>query len=183
MPIFAPLDVNETSVNTGAPAGNELPTVTLFPVPLTEIVAVAAFTATGFGLPVIRADAVEPAFAPADVLDAGRAEPAPAAQSPEAAALRHSVAICWWKGSLLLNLLNETSWPLFGGSGLLGSEMPSVDFGAAEAALEALGAAVDDPSREGGASGVEPATVDVVVDGLEEELAVGDFIIFIVRGT
>jgi len=82
-----------------------------------------------------------------------------------------------------LNLLNETSWPLFGGSGLLGSEMPSVDFGAAEAALEALGAAVDDPSREGGASGVEPATVDVVVDGLEEELAVGDFIIFIVRGT
>jgi len=83
---------------------------------------------------------------------------------------------------LLLNLLNETSWPLFGGSGLLGSEMPSVDLGAVEAALEALGAAVDDPSREGGASGVEPATVDVVVE-LEEELAVGDFIIFIVRGT
>ncbi len=81
-----------------------------------------------------------------------------------------------------MNLLNETSWPLFGGSGLLGSEMPSVDLGAVEAALEALGAAVDDPSREGGASGVEPATVDVVVE-LEEELAVGDFIIFIVRGT
>ena len=84
---------------------------------------------------------------------------------------------------MLLNLLNETSWPLFGGSGLLGSETPSVDFESVETALEALVAAVDDPSREGGASGVEPATVDVVVDGLEEELAVGDFIIFIVRGT
>jgi len=84
---------------------------------------------------------------------------------------------------LLLNLLNETSWPLFGGSGLLGSETPSVDFESVEAALGALVEAVDDPSREGGASAVEPAAVDVVVDGVEEELAVGDFIIFIVRGT
>ena len=82
-----------------------------------------------------------------------------------------------------MNLLNETSWPLFGGSGLLGSETPSVDFESVETALEALVAAVDDPSREGGASAVEPAAVDVVVDGVEEELAVGDFIIFIVRGT
>jgi hypothetical protein len=82
---------------------------------------------------------------------------------------------------LLLNLLNETSWPLFGGSGLLGSETPSADVEAVEAAPEPLVAAVDDPSREGGASGVEPAAV--VVDELDEELAVGDFIIFIVRGT
>jgi hypothetical protein len=84
---------------------------------------------------------------------------------------------------LLLNLLNETSWPLFGGSGLLGSETPSVDFESVETALGALVDAVDEPSREGGASAVEPAAVDVVVDGVEEELAVGDFIIFIVRGT
>jgi len=84
---------------------------------------------------------------------------------------------------LLLNLLNETSWPLFGGKGLLGSETPSVDVEAVEAAPEPLVAAVDDPSREGGASGVEPAAEVVVVDGLDEELAVGDFIIFIVRGT
>ena len=82
-----------------------------------------------------------------------------------------------------MNLLKETSWPLFGGSGLLGSETPSVDVEAVEAALEAVVAAVDDPSREGGASGVEPAVDVVVVDGLEEELAVGDFSIFIVRGT
>jgi hypothetical protein len=83
---------------------------------------------------------------------------------------------------LLLNLLNETSWPLFGGSGLLGSETPSVDFESVGTALGAVDAA-DDPSKEGGASAVEPAAVDVVVDGVEEELAVGDFIIFIVRGT
>jgi hypothetical protein len=92
--------------------------------------------------------------------------------------------ICWWNGSLLLNSLNDTSWPLFGGSGLLGSETPSVDFEAVESALAALVAAVEDPSREGGASGVEPAAAEVVVvDGLDEESAVGDFIIFIVRGT
>jgi hypothetical protein len=85
---------------------------------------------------------------------------------------------------LLLNLLKDTSWPLLGGSGLLGSETPSVDFEAVETALAALAAPVEDPSRDGGASGVEPAVVEVVVvDGLDEELAVGDFIIFIVRGT
>jgi hypothetical protein len=85
---------------------------------------------------------------------------------------------------LLLNLLNETSWPLFGGNGLLGSETPSVDFESAETELEALAGAVEDPSREGGASAVEPAAVDVVVvDGVEEEVAVCDFIIFMVRGT
>jgi hypothetical protein len=51
-------------------------------------------------------------------------------------------------------------------------------------ALAGLAAPVEDPSRDGGASGVEPAVVEVVVvDGLDEELAVGDFIIFIVRGT
>jgi hypothetical protein len=86
---------------------------------------------------------------------------------------------------LLLNLLKDTSWPLLGGNGLLGSETPSVDFEAAvETALAGLAAPVEDPSRDGGASGVEPAVVEVVVvDGLDEELAVGDFSIFIVRGT
>ena len=82
-----------------------------------------------------------------------------------------------------MNLLKETSWPLFGGSGLLGSETPSVDVEAVETALEAVVAALDDPSREGGASGIEPAVDVVVVGGLEEALAVGDFSIFIVRGT
>jgi hypothetical protein len=66
---------------------------------------------------------------------------------------------------------------------LLGSETPSVDFEAVDSTLAAPVAAVEDPSSDGGASGVEPAVVDVVVDGLDEELAVGDFIIFIVRGT
>jgi hypothetical protein len=85
---------------------------------------------------------------------------------------------------LLLNLLNDTSWPLFGGSGLLGSETPSVDCEAVETPVAAPVAAVEDPSRDGGARGVEPAVVEVVVvGGLDEELAVGDFIIFIVRGT
>jgi hypothetical protein len=83
---------------------------------------------------------------------------------------------------LLLNLLNETSWPLFGGSGLLGSETPSVDVEAVEATPEPLVAAVDDPSREGGARGIEPAAAVLVVDGFDEELWVGPFIIFIVRG-
>jgi hypothetical protein len=85
---------------------------------------------------------------------------------------------------LLLNLLKDTSCPLLGGNGLLGSETPSVDFEAVETALAGLAAPVEDPSRDGGASGVEPAVVEVaVVEGLDEELAVGDFIIFIVRGT
>jgi hypothetical protein len=65
---------------------------------------------------------------------------------------------------------------------LLGSETPSVDFEAVETGLEAPAAALDEPSREGGASGVEP-TADVVVDWLEDESALGDFIIFSVRGT
>ena len=87
-----------------------------------------------------------------------------------------------------MNLLNETSWPALGGNGLLGSETPSavveVD-PAADAPLDApVPAAVEEPSRVGGASGVEPAAVVVVAGGVEDEvLAVCDFIIFIVRGT
>ena len=85
---------------------------------------------------------------------------------------------------MLLNLLKDTSWPLFGGSGLLGSETPSADCEAVETPLEALVAAVEDPSSDGGASGVEPAVVEVAVVGaLDEELAVCGFSIFIVRGT
>src|SRR5436190_76725 len=43
---------------------------------------------------------------------------------------------------------------------------------------------VDEPSRDGGASGVEPAAIVVVAGGVvDEELSDGGFIIFIVRGT
>ena len=83
-----------------------------------------------------------------------------------------------------MNLLNETSWPAFGGNGLLGSETPSADVAAAaaeEAAVEPLAAAAE-PSRVGGASGVEPAVVEVAAGGVDEVLS-SDFIIFIVRGT
>ena len=86
-----------------------------------------------------------------------------------------------------MNLLNETSCPAFGGNGLLGSETPSavVAVGAtAEAGLDAPVPAVDEPSRDGGASGVEPAAIVVVAGGVvDEELSAGGFIIFIVRGT
>src|SRR2546423_14691498 len=116
MPIFAAPAVSETSVNTGAAAGNALPTVTVLLVPFTEIVALVAVPGTGVDPCAIRSDgclfgfgfAVETGFDEAGV-EAGAQ---PLAQS----------ASCWWNGSLLLNLLNETSWPAFGGNGLLGSE-------------------------------------------------------------
>jgi hypothetical protein len=146
-----------------------------------------AFAAAGFELPVNRLeDCALPelgfwaaaGFDDADAVLAAQPSAPLAVESPP-----HS-EICGWNGSLLLNLLNDTSWPLLGGSGLLGSETPSVDSEAVDSALAGLAAAADDPSREGGASGVEPAVVEVVVvGGLDEELALGDFIIFIVRGT
>jgi len=53
--------VKETSVNTGAAAGNERPTLTLVATPLTEIVARVSFAAGGFEPPVNRlADGVLP---------------------------------------------------------------------------------------------------------------------------
>ena len=55
MPIFAPLLVNETSVNMGAADGNDPPAATVLAMPLTEIVACVTFAATGFA-PVNRLD-------------------------------------------------------------------------------------------------------------------------------
>ena len=55
MPILAALAVNETSLNTGAAAGNEPPPATVLGMPLTEIVARMTFAATGF-VPVNKLD-------------------------------------------------------------------------------------------------------------------------------
>ena len=55
MPILAALAVNETSLNTGAAAGNEPPPTTVLGMPLTEIVACMTFAVTGF-VPVNKLD-------------------------------------------------------------------------------------------------------------------------------
>lgn len=52
IPIFAEVLVSETSVKTGAEAGNERPTVAIPAMPLTEIVARVSFSAIGFDPPV-----------------------------------------------------------------------------------------------------------------------------------
>ena len=66
---------------------------------------------------------------------------------------------------MLLNLLNETSWPASGGSGLLGSVTPSAEV-AFDVADESE-AAVAEPSSAGGASAVDPG-VAAVVDVVDE---------------
>src|SRR6266480_2619050 len=118
MPIFAAPAVSETSMNTGAAAGNELPTVTVLLVPFTEIVALVAVPGTGVDPCAIRSD------------------------------------------------------------GFLFGFGFAVETGFEEAAVEPLAAAAE-PSRVGGASGVEPAVVEVAAGGVDEVLS-SPFIIFIV---
>jgi hypothetical protein len=98
IPIFAEVLVNETSVKTGAEAGNEPPTVTVPAMPLTEIVACVTFTAVGFDPPVTtRLDGalldpafwVDAGFDEADVV----LEPQPLA--PEALDSAVQSEICW----------------------------------------------------------------------------------------
>ena len=193
MPILAAPLVRETSVKTGLPLGNEPPTETAVDVPLTEIVALFGFPATGLAatglaapietfVPVLGV-AADCFFAPVGVavVEGAAEEQPPESPAPESAT--QPEAICCLKGSLPMNLLKETSCPAFGGNGLLGSETPSADVEAVEPLLVTLVAAVDEPAREGGARGVAPAVVELVVDGLDEALRPWGFSIFIVRGT
>jgi len=98
IPIFAEVLVSETSVKTGAEAGNEPPAVTAPGMPLTEIVACVTFPAIGFDPPVTtRLDGallepgfwLEVGFDEADVV----LEPQPLA--PEAVEPAVQSEICW----------------------------------------------------------------------------------------
>ena len=98
IPIFAEVLVSETSVKTGAEAGNEPPAVTAPGMPLTEIVACVTFPAIGFDPPVTTRLAgalpepgfwLEAGFDEADVV----LEPQPLA--PEALESAVQSEICW----------------------------------------------------------------------------------------
>src|SRR5919109_377941 len=153
MPIFAARGVRETSVNTGELAGNAAPTETTLGIPFTVIVAfvtvagaveVLPAAAAAFALTSTAADAgpfLGAAFAAAFVTEAQ-------AELTLELELAVQSVICWWNGSLLWNLLNETSWPADGGKGLLGSMTPSAEVALADAAgASGAVAAADDPSN------------------------------------
>jgi hypothetical protein len=111
MPILATPLVNETSVKTGDDDGNEAPTATLPGTPLIEILASVTFAASDFDPIFISVEGVLPGlgfwveagFDDVDVV----AEAQPVAAVPLESPVQS--VICWLNGSLLLNLLNETS--------------------------------------------------------------------------
>ena len=170
IPIFAALRVSETSVNTGAAAGNDFVTATLLSTPLTENTASVGFAkaagacAGAFG----AIEGVTPAAAVFG-FDEPLDDVAHELPSDEVVSLPHAVAICCLNGSLLLNRLNEISCPALGGSGLVGSETPSGVVEVARGADTPSIDAVAEPSSEGGASGWVPDGV-VLDDTLELEL-------------
>src|SRR5437868_3623711 len=182
MPIIASVRVRRTRTNTGLADGNVPRAATFSRTPLTEIVAVVGL-AEAAAVPAGAVFAGLGAFVPAP--DDGELADPPAAgatvpQGPPA----HSW-ICCLNGSLLLNWLNEISWPELGGSGALGSLTPSAEVWADEPVVASLPAAdVEPPSSVGGArlvpvvAVVPTATVDAGGVTLPPPLS-----IFIVRGT
>ena len=170
IPIFAELRVSETSVNTGAPDGKDAPIETLLFKPLTEIVAVVGLARLACGAPLRPTDAVRPPGTEVGLF-AGACFGVVAHELPvvDVASDPQAVAICCLKGSLLLNRLNETSCPAFGGRGVVGSRTPSVDV-APEDGADAVAPleAVEEPASEGGASGWVPDPV-VVLDGVLDD--------------
>jgi hypothetical protein len=98
IPIFAALLVRETSVNTGAAAGNERPTLTVLATPLTEIVARVTFAAGAFEPPVNRLEdgvlpelrfGLEAGFGAADGVSEAQVE------APVAVVTPPQSEICW----------------------------------------------------------------------------------------
>src|ERR1044072_2344922 len=116
--------VSETSVNTGELAGNEEPTETWLAIPFTVIVAFVTFAVAGAAAAAFAVAAFAERAAPdsgvflaaafaAAFVTAAQAELPPEPEpepEPESAPVSQFV-ICWWDGSLLWNLQNETSWP------------------------------------------------------------------------
>jgi hypothetical protein len=189
IPILAAVRVTETSVNTGEPAGNDFETETVLATPFTEMSAFVGFAGTNFADTVRPTDGVSPEGLAAPVFTVGAGLDVVAHELPfdDVASVPQAVAICCLNGSLLLNRLNEISWPALGGSGAVGSETPSgvVDAAGADDP-PALFDAVAEPSSDGGASGWVPEAValdEALELELELELWSWELIIFIVRGT
>src|SRR5437667_12270288 len=138
MPIFAVVFVSERRTKTGSVAGNVCPTATSDAAPLTVIFAIVGAAAGCLGALGAGFTAGVAGFA--GVGDVAFSVVGQAGASPEVESVTQVVApTCWTNGSLLVNLSNETSWPLPGRA--VGSESASVVVAGAETGVPVAGAA------------------------------------------